>query len=157
MLRSTAPMPKLNRPDNAMYRAVASTARSTFGWPRVAAWCVLRSRYWPTKNAAKLVTTAMTRVTAVSTMALAANTTPRRGGTVSEVQIMPVEYSEVIASVPSPTTISWPSRASPATLSWVASRKPRCAGGVCGQCAATPAPLATAQAMPASTSSTSAQ
>ena len=109
------------------------------------------------KNAAKLVAVAMTRVTAVSTMALAANTTPRRGCTVSEVRIIPVEYSEVIASEPSTTTMSWPSRASPATLSWVASRKPRCPGGVCGQCAATPAQLATAQAMPASTSSSSDQ
>ena len=69
------------------------------------------------KNAAKLVTSAMTRVTAVSTMALAANTTPRRGSTVSEVRIIPVEYSEVIASAPSTTTTSWPSRASPTTLS----------------------------------------
>ena len=72
------------------------------------------------KNAAKLVTTAVTRVTAASTMALAVNTTPRRGSTVSDVRIIPVEYSEVMTSVPSTTTISWPSRASPATLSWVA-------------------------------------
>src|SRR5690349_20353629 len=98
------------------------------------------------KNAAKLVTVATTRVTAASTAALAANTTPRRGSTASEVRIMPVEYSEVLASVPSTTTTHWPSRARPATLDCVGSRKTRACGGVWAQCAATPAQSVTDQA-----------
>ena len=46
---------------------------------------------------------------------------PRRGCTVSEVRIIPVEYSEVTVSAPSTTMISWP-RIRPARLRWVASK-----------------------------------
>src|SRR5215470_9667794 len=63
---------------------------------------------WPTKNETNEVTNETIRVTVVNTISLAAYTTPRRGCAVSEVRIIPVEYSEVITSAPSTAMMSWP-------------------------------------------------
>ena len=65
------------------------------------------------------VTSPAASATAVNTTALAAYTVPRRGITVREVLIMPVEYSEVIVSAPSTAITSWP-RISPNMLNSVA-------------------------------------
>src|SRR5262249_38530520 len=61
------------------------------------------------------------RVTTANTRPLAANTTPRRGWTASEVRIIPVEYSEVMVSAPSAAMTSWPTYR-PARLCWVPSK-----------------------------------
>ena len=79
----------------------------------------------PMKNEANDATSPLTRLTRVNTMPLAASTVPRRGCTDSEVRIIPVEYSEVMASAPSTTMISWP-RTRPIRLCWVASKPGPC-------------------------------
>src|SRR6516225_344241 len=145
VLRRIMPRPKEHSPHSATYRAAQVTARSTLGWDSVALACVLDSRAWPMKKAAKLVRNATTRAIAVNTEALAAPRTRRLGITVSDVRIMPVEYSEVIASVPSTTITSWPSRASPTMLDWLGSKPARCAAGICGHRDASPAQNATDQ------------
>ena len=66
----------------------------------------------------------------MNTTALAANTVPRRGSTVSEVLIMPVEYSEVMVSAPSTAMTSWP-RISPNMLNSVARDLIRTASWAC--------------------------
>src|SRR6516162_11046220 len=63
---------------------------------------------WPTKNATNEVISETTRVTVLNTISFAAYTVPRRGIAVSEVRIIPVEYSDVIVSAPSTAMISWP-------------------------------------------------
>ena len=67
------------------------------------------------------VITEMTSVTPVNTIAFAAKTTPRRGWAVSEVRIIPVEYSEVITIAPSTAMISWPISKNAPSEAWVAS------------------------------------
>ena len=59
--------------------------------------------------------------------------TIRRGIAISEVRIIPVEYSAVSTSAPSTTMTSWPRTNIPVRLSWVASRGVRAAGGVFDQ------------------------
>src|SRR5215471_6635416 len=103
-----APMANAIRPTSVTNSALPMMARSTFGSDSVALAPVLDSSAWPRKNAMKEVTSETTSATAVNTMALAAYTTPRRGCAVSEVRIIPVEYSEVIASAPSTAMMSWP-------------------------------------------------
>ena len=66
----------------------------------------------------------------------------RRGIAVSEVLIIPVEYSEVSTIAPNTTMTSWPRKNSPATLTWVASKVARSDAEVCDQLAATPAQMA---------------
>src|SRR6516164_2724683 len=63
---------------------------------------------WPTKNAVNEVIIETIRATVVNTISFAAYTTPRRGCAVSEVRIIPVEYSDVIVSAPSTAMMSWP-------------------------------------------------
>ena len=75
------------------------------------------------KKEANDATSPVTSATAANTTALAAYTVPRRGCTVSEVRIMPVEYSEVIVSAPSTAMTSWP-RISPNRLLLGARRSP---------------------------------
>ena len=63
---------------------------------------------------------------------------PRRGWAVSEVRIIPVEYSEVITIAPSTAMISWPISKNAPSEAWVASNPalfpglwrswPRCRG-----------------------------
>ena len=77
---------------------------------------------------------------------MAPYSTQRLGITVSEVRIIPVEYSEVIDSTPRTTMTSWPSRASPRTLDWVGSKPARSCAAMCDQWAASPAQNATLQA-----------
>ena len=62
---------------------------------------------WPTKNDRNDTTSPVASDTAPNTSALAANNVPRRGCAVSEVRIIPVEYSEVMVSAPSTTMMSW--------------------------------------------------
>src|SRR5215469_1442441 len=76
---------------------------------------------WPTKNAMNEVTSETTRVTVLNTSSFAAYTVPRRGIAVSEVRIIPVEYSDVIVSAPSTAMISWPSSKKPPSEACVAS------------------------------------
>src|SRR5215469_11286127 len=151
VLRRIMPRPKENSPHSATYNAEQVTARSTLGWDSVALACVLDSRACPVKKAAKLVRNATSRAIAVNTAALAAQRTGRRGITVSDVRIIPVEYSDVIASVPRTTVTSWPSRARPTMLDCVGSKPARSAADRCGHRAASPAQNATDQAMPAAT------
>src|SRR5215472_11915044 len=118
-------------------RAPPITARSTFGWPSVAdrwAW-PLDKIAWPTKNDPNDVISPTIRVTTANTTPLAANTTPRRGWTASEVRIIPVEYSEVMVSAPSAAMTSWPTYR-PARLCWVPSKP---AGLIPWGCVAVPA------------------
>ena len=82
--------------------------RSTSGCPSVVLTCWLDRIAWPTKKARKLVTSPVASATTPKTTPLAANTVPRRGIAVSEVLIIPVEYSEVIVSAPSTMMISCP-------------------------------------------------
>src|ERR1700733_1646307 len=152
VLRRIAPSAKASKPDTVTKQAVSSTARSTPGCASVAVSCVLRSRYWPMKNEAKLVTSEITSITAVSTAAFAQNSTPRRGITESDVRIIPVAYSDVTAMAPSITMTSCPIRASPTTLDCVAAKLAWSSGAVCAQWAASPAQSATAHPTPASTS-----
>ena len=90
------------------------------------------------KKAAKLVRNAVTRATAVNTAAFAPYNTPRRGITVSDVRIIPVEYSEVIVSVPRTAMTSWPRRARPMMLAWVGSKPARSCADRCGHRDASP-------------------
>src|SRR6266851_7986939 len=102
-------------------RAPPITARSTFGWPSVAdRWCGDRIA-WPTKKDPNAAISPVISVTTANTTALAANTTPRRGWTASDVRIIPVAYSEVMVSAPSAAMMSWPTYR-PARLCWVASK-----------------------------------
>ena len=58
-------------------------------------------RAWPTKNAAKQVTSPTTKVTPAKTSDLAASTRPRFGTAIRLVRIIPEEYSELMQSTPS--------------------------------------------------------
>src|SRR5690242_13334426 len=140
--RKMVPAANANKPHRVTYRAPPITARSTFGCDSVALSCVLVRMAWPTKNAMKAVTKVTTTATAAKTPALAAYTVARRGIAVSEVLIIPVEYSEVITIAPSTTMTSWPRKKSPAMLTWVASKVARSDAEVCDQLAATPAEMA---------------
>ena len=55
---------------------------------------------WPTKNAARLAMKPVTNATAPRTTTFAAINRHRCGSAIREVRIMPVEYSEVMTSVP---------------------------------------------------------
>src|ERR1700683_2417767 len=106
--RSMAPTANANSPHMGTYNALPTTARSTFGWDSVAGACVLDSSAWPRKNEMNAATNVTTRATTAKTMALAAYTTARLGIAVSEVRIIPVEYSAVSVIAPSTTMTSWP-------------------------------------------------
>src|SRR5690348_14846008 len=97
---------------------------------------------WPRKNATKAVTTVTTTATRAKSTALAVYKVARLGIAVSDVLIIPVEYSAVTTSAPSTTMTSWPRKKSPAMLTWVASKVARSAAEVCDQLAATPAEMA---------------
>ena len=94
------------------------------------------------KNATKAVTIVTTRATAAKTTALAVYKVARLGIAVSDVLIIPVEYSAVSTIAPSTTMTSWPRKKSPAMLTWVASKVARSEALVCDQLAATPAEMA---------------
>src|SRR6516162_9935042 len=136
--RTIAPMANAIRPTTVTNSALPMMARSTFGSDSVALAPVLDSNAWPRKNAMKEVTSETTSATAVNTMALAAYTTPRRGCAVSEVRIIPVEYSEVIASAPITAITSCPSWKNANRLTCVASKVALSPGDICDQLAATP-------------------
>src|SRR6185437_13963128 len=140
--RKMAPAANANRPHRVTYRATPITARSTLGWDSVALSCVLVRMAWPRKNATKAVTTVTTTATRAKTTALAVYKVARLGIAVSDVLIIPVEYSAVTTSAPSTTMTSWPRKKSPAMLTWVASKVARSAAEVCDQLAATPAEMA---------------
>ena len=76
---------------------------------------------WPMKNDTNDATSPVTMLTRKNTTPLAASMVPRRGCTISELRIIPVEYSEVMVSAPSTVMMSWP-RIRPARLRWVASK-----------------------------------
>src|ERR1700728_2162169 len=94
-------------------------ARIVPGWDSEAEWSP--SRAWPRKNDTNESTSASTSATRPNTTPLAANTTERRGITVSDVRIIPVEYSEVRTSAPSTATTSGPRNPIPPRLVEVAS------------------------------------
>src|SRR5580700_7356729 len=94
-------------------------ARIVPGWDSEAEWSP--SSAWPRKNDTNESTTESTSVTRPNTMPLAANITERRGITVSEVRIIPVEYSEVMTSAPSTAMTSGPRNPIPPRLVEVAS------------------------------------
>ena len=155
--RMIAPAANANRPHKVTYSAVPTTARSTFGPESVALSCVLASSDWPRKNAMKAATSVTTRATTAKTTILAAYTVPRLGIAVSEVLIIPVEYSAVNTIAPSTTMTSWPRKKSPAMLAWVASKVSRSLGDVCDQLAAVPALIAAPIPMLTTSSTSSVQ
>ena len=106
--RRIAPAANANRPHIVTYSALPMTARSTFGWDSVALSCVLVSSDWPRKNAMKAAANVTTRATTAKTSTLAAYTVTRLGIAVSEVLIIPVEYSAVSTIAPSTTMTSCP-------------------------------------------------
>ena len=67
------------------------------------------SSAWPTKNATNEVMSETISATTANTISLAAKTEPRRGIEVSEVRIIPVEYSAVMTIAPSTIKTSDPS------------------------------------------------
>ena len=77
---------------------------------------------------------------------------PRRGCAVSEVRIIPVEYSEVITSAPITAMISWPISKNGDQRAWVAS-KPALLAGLCLKSAAAAGPVMAAPMPMATTSS----
>ena len=79
---------------------------------------------------------------------------PRRGCAVSEVRIIPVEYSEVIASAAITAMISWPISKNAASEVWVASN-PALLAGLWVKLAAVPAVIAAP--MPMETTSSAAR
>src|SRR5581483_238117 len=153
--RKMAPAANANRPHRVTYRAPPITARSTLGCDSVALSCVLVRIAWPRKNATKAVTIVITRATRAKTIALAANKVTRRGIAVSDVLIIPVEYSAVSTSAPNTTMTSCPRKNNPATLIWVASKVARSEAEVCDQLADTPAEMAAPIPMLITTSTSS--
>ena len=79
---------------------------------------------------------------------------PRRGCAVSEVRIIPVEYSEVIASAAITAMISWPISKNAISEIWVASN-PALLAGLWLKLAALPAVIAAP--MPMETTSSAAR
>src|SRR6185437_6504988 len=127
--RSSVPRPNASIPHTARNSPPPITARSTPGSPRLAFRCLPDRMAWPMKNDRNEATSPVTRATTVNTTPLAASTAPRRGCTVSDVRIIPVEYSDVTVSAPSTTMISWP-RIRPTRLCWVGSKNgPRTSPG----------------------------
>src|ERR1022692_1450429 len=105
---SIAPRPYDRSPQTARNSPPPITVRSTSGCPSVVLTCWLDRIRWATQKGRKLVTSPTTSATAPKTTPLAANTVPRRGIAVSDVLIIPVEYSELIVSAPSTMMISCP-------------------------------------------------
>ena len=105
----------------------------------------------------KAATSVTTRATTAKTASLAAYTVRRLGIAVSEVLIIPVEYSAVSTIAPSTTMTSWPRKKSPAMLAWVASKVARSEGDVCDQLAAVPALIAAPIPTPTTSSTSSVQ
>src|SRR6185437_12284163 len=101
--RSSVPRPNASIPHAARNSPPPITARSTPGSPRLAFRCLPDRMAWPMKNDRNEATSPVTRATTVNTTPLAASTVPRRGCTVSDVRIIPVEYSDVTVSAPSTT------------------------------------------------------
>jgi hypothetical protein len=106
--RKIAPAANANRPHKVTYSALPITARSTSWSDSEAFACVLASSAWPRKNATKAATSVTTRATMAKTSALAAYTVIRLGIAVSEVLIIPVEYSAVSTIAPNTTMTSCP-------------------------------------------------
>src|SRR6516225_4853959 len=111
--RISSPMPRASSPPTVRNSAPPMTARSTPGWLSVVlVWCDDMIA-WPMKNDAKLLMRPVTNATAASTATFAAASRPRCGSAVSEVRIIPVEYSEVMTSVPTTPISSWVSHTPP--------------------------------------------
>src|SRR5258708_38106972 len=108
-------------PQAARNSPPAITARSTLGWLSVTDRWWPDISAWPRKNEANDAISPVTRETTANTTALAANTVPRRGCTVSAVRIIPVVYSEVMVRAPRTAMTSWPTYR-PARLCWGASK-----------------------------------
>src|SRR5271170_5801933 len=104
--RRMAPTANANSPHMVTYNALPTTARSTFGWDSVAVSCVLPSSSWPRKNEMNAATKVTTRATIAKMVALAVYTTVRLGIAVSDVRIIPVEYSAVSVIAPHTTMTS---------------------------------------------------
>src|ERR1700678_1196662 len=105
--RSKAPAATLSTARATRYSPPPATARATPGSPSAAwgAWPLMRA--WPTKNAAKQVTSPTTKVTTAKTSDLAARTRPRFGTAIRLVRIIPDEYSELMQSTPSTAMATW--------------------------------------------------
>ena len=67
-------------------------------------------------------------------------------------RIIPVEYSDVIDSVPRTTITSWPSRATPTMLDWAGSKPTLSCADMAGHRDTSPTQYAMLQATPAATS-----
>ena len=119
--RSKVPAATLSTARAVRYSPAPTTARATPGSPSAAwgAWPLMRA--WPTKNAAKLVTSPTTKVTTAKTSDLAASTRPRFGTAIRLVRIIPDEYSELMQSTPS-TAMASEAMAIPARLTPVGSQ-----------------------------------
>ncbi len=105
--RSKAPAATLSTARAIRYSPPPATARATPGSPSAAwgAWPLMRA--WPTKNAAKQVTSPTTNVTTAKTSDLAASTRPRFGTAIRLVRIIPEAYSELTQSTPSTAMATW--------------------------------------------------
>src|ERR1700722_10772403 len=99
--RSKVPAATLSTARAIRYSPAPAIALATPGSPSAAcgAWPLMRA--WPAKNAAKLVASPTTKVTAAKTSDLAASTRPRFGTAIRLVRIIPDEYSELMQSTPS--------------------------------------------------------
>src|SRR6516165_163942 len=105
--RISSPMPRASSPQTVRNSAPPMTARSTPGWLSVVlVWCDDMIA-WPITNEAKLLIRPVTNATAANTATFAATSRPRCGSAVSEVRIIPVEYSDVMTSVPTTPITSW--------------------------------------------------
>src|SRR5579864_3866659 len=119
--RSKVPTATLSTARAVRASPAPTTARATPGSPSAAcgAWPLMRA--WPTKNAAKLVTSPTTKVTAAKTSDLAASTRPRLGTAIRLVRIIPDEYSDLMHSTPS-TAMASEATAIPSRLTVVGSQ-----------------------------------
>src|ERR1700678_3246394 len=119
--RSKGPAATLSTARAIRYSPPPATARATPGSPSAAwgAWPAMRA--WPTKNAAKQVTSPTTKVTEAQTSDLAARIRPRRGTAIRLARIIPEEYSELMQSTPS-TAMASEAMAIPSRLTAVGSQ-----------------------------------
>src|SRR5581483_9520946 len=124
--RRIAPSPKARIAEPARYRPPPTTACIACGLLSVRSTPLARQNEESIRNETNEMTSPTTNATAETTSSFDQNTEARRGWAVSEVRIIPVEYSEVIAMAPKTTMISWP-RMMPKRERWVRSSWASCA------------------------------
>src|SRR5882724_6868816 len=109
VLRSRVPRARPSRPATARYRAEPITAWVTPGWPSVVDRCCLTRIDWAAVKVTNEAGRPITRMAAVSTVALPHRAGSRFGTAATVVRIRPVAYSLVISMTPSTPTAIWAS------------------------------------------------